>query len=138
MATMIKRGILGTKIGMTRVFREDGEAIACTLVEAGPCTVVQRKTAADDGYDAIQLGFGSKREKLVTKPMKGHFKKAGDVNFRFLREVRLYERLFTRPDPGADRDLLDDLNPQSETILEGAWIEPAAALNTPVTEPSRG
>ena len=89
MATMYQRGILGTKIGMTRIFQEDGEAVAVTLVEAGPCTVVQRKTAEDDGYDAIQLGFGSKREKLVTKPMKGHFKKAGDDNFRFLREVRL-------------------------------------------------
>ena len=91
MATIIKRGLLGTKVGMSRIFQEDGEAIACTLVEAGPCTVLQRKTQADDGYDAIQLGFGSKRDKLVTQPMKGHFKKAGDANFRFLREVRLLE-----------------------------------------------
>lgn len=91
MATMINRGILGTKIGMTRIFQDDGEAVAVTLVEAGPCTVVQRKTTAEDGYDAIQLGFGTKREKLVTKPMKGHFKKAGDDNFRFLREVRLLD-----------------------------------------------
>ena len=91
MATMYNRGILGTKVGMTRIFQEDGEAVAVTLVEAGPCTVVQRKTAEDDGYDAIQIGFGSKREKLVTQPLKGHFKKAGEENFRFLREVRLLE-----------------------------------------------
>jgi large subunit ribosomal protein L3 len=91
MATMFKRGILGTKIGMTRVFQEDGEAMACTLVEAGPCTVLQRKTVANDGYDAIQIGYGIKREKLMTKPMKGHLKAAGGENFRFLREVRLLE-----------------------------------------------
>ncbi len=91
MATMFTKGILGTKVGMTRIFREDGEAIACTVVEAGPCTVVQRKTAADEGYDAIQIGYQPKREKLVTKPMAGHFKKAGTENFRFLREVRLID-----------------------------------------------
>ncbi len=89
MATMINKGILGKKIGMTRVFREDGEAIACTLIEAGPCPVVQRKTAATDGYDAIQIGFTAKRDKRTTKPMKGHFKKAGIDSVRFLREVRL-------------------------------------------------
>lgn len=88
MATMFSKGILGTKVGMTRVFREDGEAIACTVVEAGPCTVVQRKTMADEGYDAVQIGFGAKREKLVTKPMQGHFKKAGTDSFRHIREVR--------------------------------------------------
>lgn len=91
MSTMVRRGILGVKVGMTRVFTEDGDAIACTLVEAGPCTVVQRKTLARDGYEALQLGFKPKREKLVTQPMRGHFKKAGSENFRFLREVRLME-----------------------------------------------
>ncbi len=101
MATMIKKGILGTKLGMTRVFREDGEAIACTVVEAGPCTVVQRKSEADEGYDAIQIGFQPKREKLVTKPMAGHFKKAGTENFRFLREVRLVDAGDDVPEVGA-------------------------------------
>ena len=91
MATMFTKGILATKLGMTRIFREDGEAIACTVLEAGPCTVVQRKTAADEGYDAIQIGFRPRREKLVTKPMKGHFKRAGTEGFRFLREVRLVD-----------------------------------------------
>ena len=91
MTTMIKRGILGTKIGMTRIFLEDGTAVPCTLVEAGPCTVVQRKTLANDGYEAMQIGFQVKREKLVTKPMAEHFKKAGTENFRFVREVRLLD-----------------------------------------------
>ena len=91
MATMIKRGILGSKIGMTRIFLEDGTAVPCTLVEAGPCTVVQRKTLANDGYEAMQLGYQVKREKLVTQPMAGHFKKGGTESFRFVREVRLLD-----------------------------------------------
>ena len=91
MAAIIKKGILGKKIGMTRVFQEDGQAVACTLVEAGPCKVVQHKTLANDGYEAMQLAFEPKREKLVTKPMAGHFKKAGTENFRFVREVRLLD-----------------------------------------------
>ena len=65
MTTMINKGILGTKVGMTRVFQENGDAVACTLVEAGPCVVVQRKTTANDGYEAIQIGFEPRREKLV-------------------------------------------------------------------------
>jgi large subunit ribosomal protein L3 len=88
MATMFTRGILGTKLGMTRVFRADGEAIACTVVEAGPCKVVQRKTLADNGYEAVQIGFQPKREKLVTQPLKGHFDKAGTEPLRHIREVR--------------------------------------------------
>ncbi|MDA1193653.1 MAG: 50S ribosomal protein L3 [Planctomycetota bacterium] len=91
MAAIVKRGILGKKVGMTRVFQEDGDAVACTVVEAGPCTVLQRKTAADEGYDAIQIGYEEKREKLVTQPMQGHFKKSGGTNFRHVREIRLYE-----------------------------------------------
>ncbi len=91
MTTMVRKGLLGTKLGMARVFQEDGECIACTLVEAGPCTVVQRKTAAKDGYEAIQLGFQAKRESLVNKPSAGHFKKAGVEAQRVLREVRLLE-----------------------------------------------
>ena len=91
MAAIIKRGILGKKIGMTRVFQEDGQAVACTLVEAGPCSVLQHKTLASDGYEAMQLGYDPKREKLVTQPMAGHFKKAGTEPFRYVREVRLLD-----------------------------------------------
>ena len=91
MPTMLHKGILGTKLGMTRVFLENGDAVACTLVEAGPCTVVQRKTEATEGYEAIQVGFLPRREKRVTKPMKGHFGKAGVEPLRHLAEIRLDE-----------------------------------------------
>jgi large subunit ribosomal protein L3 len=89
MPTMLRKGILGTKIGMTRVFLPDGDAVACTLVEAGPCAVLQRKTSDSDGYEAVQIGFGTRREKLLSKPLKGHLKKAGVDSARHIREVRL-------------------------------------------------
>ncbi len=92
MPTMLHKGILGRKIGMTRVFLENGDAVACTLVEAGPCSVVQRKTEGGEGYEAIQIGFLPKRENRVTKPMQGHFKKAGVEPTRFLAEIRLDEK----------------------------------------------
>lgn len=83
-------GILGRKLGMTQVFASNGDAVPATVLKAGPCVVLQRKTAAKDGYDAVQLGFvempGPKR---VTKPMEGHFKRAGANPVRFLREIRL-------------------------------------------------
>jgi len=77
--------IFGRKIGMTQVFSTGGEARGVTVVEAGPCVVVQIKTKETDGYDAIQLGFGTR--KRVNSPLRGHFKKLGD--FRYLREVRV-------------------------------------------------
>lgn len=89
MVTMIHKGILGTKLGMSRLFEENGNAVACTVVEAGPCTVVQRKSASTDGYEALQLGYRPRRDKLLSKPLKGHFKKAKTDGHRFLREVRL-------------------------------------------------
>ena len=82
------KGILGKKIGMTQIFNE-GRAIPVTVIEAGPCVVVQKKTTATDGYEAIQLGFGDKKERLVNKPMQGHFTKAGVKPIRFLREIRI-------------------------------------------------
>jgi large subunit ribosomal protein L3 len=82
-------GILGRKIGMTRVFTEDGRWVPVTVIEAGPCTVVQRKTAESDGYDAVQVGFGAKKEKATTKPLRGHFEKAGVEPRRALREFRV-------------------------------------------------
>jgi large subunit ribosomal protein L3 len=80
------RGLLGKKVGITRIFSEDGRWLTVTVLEVGPCTVVQRKTHDTDGYEAVQLGFGSKREKVVTKPLLGHFKKAGLSPARTLRE----------------------------------------------------
>ena len=85
----MKKGIIGKKLGMTQIFGEKGEAIPVTVIEAGPCYVVQKKTVDTDGYDAVQLGFEDIREKLVNKPSAGHFKKAGVSAKRHLKEFRL-------------------------------------------------
>jgi large subunit ribosomal protein L3 len=82
-------GILGKKLGMTNIFDEHGKNMPVTLIEAGPCSVVQVKTRQGDGYDAVQLGFGEKREKLVKKVEKGRFKKAGLPAARFVKELRV-------------------------------------------------
>lgn len=81
-------GILGKKIGMTSIFDETGQVIPCTVIEAGPCFVTQIKTKERDGYEAIQLGFDAKKERLVNKPAKGHFAKASVAPTRLLREFR--------------------------------------------------
>ena len=81
--------LLGKKLGMTRFFTEDGRWIDVTLVEAGPCTVVQRKTRDKDGYEAVQLGYGEVQERRLRKPQLGHFKKAGVTLKRTLKEVRV-------------------------------------------------
>lgn len=86
----MQKAILAKKIGMTQVFSpETGEMIAVTVLEAGPCVVTQVKTQEHDGYSAVQVGFGEIREKLVNKPEKGHFDKAGVEVKRFVRELRL-------------------------------------------------
>lgn len=85
----MKKAILATKIGMTQVFAEDGTLTPVTVLQAGPCVVTQIKTAENDGYEAVQVGFADKREKLVTKPLKGHFDKAGVSYRRYIREFRL-------------------------------------------------
>ncbi len=84
-----KLGILGRKLGMTRIFASDGSAVAVTVIEAGPCPVIQVKTEAVDGYNAVQIAFEAGKEKHVTKPLAGHFNKAGKGLFRHLRELRL-------------------------------------------------
>ena len=81
--------IVGKKIGMTQLFDENGKVIPVTVVEAGPCVVVQKKTTENDGYEAVQIGFGDISDKAVNKPRKGHFAKAGVANKRELREFRL-------------------------------------------------
>jgi len=83
------KGILGRKIGMTQIFTEDGKAVPVTVIEAGPCVVVQKKTLANDGYNAIQLGFGEIKENKVNKPLKGHFIRASVKPVRYLRELRV-------------------------------------------------
>ena len=84
-----KLGILGRKLGMTRVFASDGSAVAVTVIQAGPCPVIQVKNAETDGYNAVQIAFGTDKEKHMTKPLAGHFNKAGKGFFRSLREIRL-------------------------------------------------
>ena len=85
----MEKGIIGKKIGMTQIFDESGKVIPVTVVEAGPCVVVQKKTVENDGYNAVQLGFGDIRPKRVNKPLTGHFKKADVALKRTLKEFRL-------------------------------------------------
>lgn len=83
------KAILGKKVGMTQIFEENGEMIPVTVVEAGPCVVVQKKTVENDGYESIQVGFGDIAQKKVSKPLQGHFAKADVACKRVLREFRL-------------------------------------------------
>ncbi len=85
----MKKAILTTKVGMTQIFSEDGTLTPVTVLQAGPCVVTQVKTEEKDGYSAVQVGFVDKREKLVNKPLKGHFAKAGTAPKRFVRELKL-------------------------------------------------
>ena len=84
----MKKAILATKVGMTQIFKEDGVLTPVTVLQAGPCVVTQVKTEDNDGYKAVQVGFVDKREKLINKPMKGHFDKAGVSYKRYVREFR--------------------------------------------------
>ena len=85
----MKKAILATKVGMTQIFNEDGVLTPVTVLQAGPCVVTQVKTVENDGYSAVQVGFVDKREKLVNKPLKGHFDKAGVSYKRYVREFKL-------------------------------------------------
>ena len=84
----MKKAILATKVGMTQIFNENGALVPVTVLQAGPCVVTQVKTAENDGYKAVQVGFVDKREKLVNKPQKGHFDKAGVSYKRYVREFK--------------------------------------------------
>ena len=85
----MKKAIMAKKIGMTQVFTENGALVPVTVLEAGPCVVIQKKTMENDGYEAIQVGYADVKEKKVTKPMKGHFAKAGVVTKKYVKEFRL-------------------------------------------------
>jgi len=111
-------GILGKKIGMSQVFRPDGQVVPVTLLKAGPCTVVQRKTPATDGYDAVQLGLVEFiKPKRLNKPSTGHLKKAGAESSKFLREFRL------EGDGGdlkaGDKVLVDEFKPADKVDVIG-------------------
>ena len=85
----MNKGLIGRKVGMTQIFDESGKVIPVTVIEAGPCVVAQVKTMDNDGYEAIQLGFGDVKEKKLTKPAKGHFTKVNVTPKKHLREFRL-------------------------------------------------
>lgn len=89
MAAKIKKAIMGRKIGMTQVFGENAQAIPVTIIESTPNVVLQKKEAATDGYNAIQVGFGDKKENQTNKPLLGHFNKAGVKPVRFIKEFRM-------------------------------------------------
>ena len=111
-------GIIGKKIGMTQVFRPDGQVVPVTVLKAGPCVVVQRKTPATDGYDAVQIGLMEyAKASRITKPENGHLKKAGVEGVKFLREMRL------QPGDGdlkaGDRILVGDFKPADKVDVIG-------------------
>ena len=112
-------GILGKKIGMTQVFRPDGQVVPVTVLKAGPCIVVQRKTPATDGYDAVQLGFMEYAKKSgVSKPAAGHLKKSGAEGVRFQREFRLEDGTAGDLKAG-DRVLVDEFKPRDKVDVIG-------------------
>ncbi len=85
----MKKGIIGKKVGMTQIFDEKGKVIPVTVIEAGPCVVTQKKTVENDGYEAVQVGFGDQKPQRLSKPLKGHFDKGGTAPKKTLRELRL-------------------------------------------------
>ena len=109
------KGILGKKIGMTRIFDESGDTVAATLIEAGPCVVVQIKTDEKDGYNAVQLGYAEQKEKRITKPVLGHFKRANVKPHRVLKEFRDMEGEYKE----GDQILSDIFSPGERVNVAG-------------------
>jgi large subunit ribosomal protein L3 len=107
-------GIIGKKVGMTSIFDESGKNIPCTVIEAGPCVVTQIKSKESDGYDAIQLAYDEKKEKNTTKPLKGHFAKAGVSPKSIIRE-------FTRFEPEHQKKVGEELG--ADIFIEGEYID---------------
>ena len=114
-------GILGKKIGMTQVFRPDGQVVPVTVLKAGPCVVVQRKTPATDGYDAVQLGLHGVRQEVgrITSRRAGHFKKSGAEGVKFQREFRLRRRHRRRPEGRATACWSDEFKPKEKVDVIG-------------------
>lgn len=99
------KGIIGKKLGMTQIYNDNGELIPVTVIEAGPAYVVQKKTKDKEGYDALQLGFQIKKMEKVTKPLQGHFKKASDKAFYFLKEIQFED--ISKFEPGQEIKVSD-------------------------------
>ncbi len=112
----MKKGILAIKVGMTQIFNEAGELVPVTVLQAGPCSVTQVKTVDNDGYDAVQVGFVDKRNKLVNKPQKGHFEKAGVSYKRYVREFRF--------ENAAEYKLADEI--KADIFAEGDRVDATA------------
>ena len=112
----MKKGILAIKVGMTQIFNENGELVPVTVLQAGPCAVTQVKTVDNDGYDAVQVGFVDKRNKLVSKPQKGHFEKAGVSYKRYVREFRF--------ENAAEYKLADEI--KADIFAEGDRVDVTA------------
>ncbi len=112
----MKKAILATKVGMTQIFNENGVLTPVTVLQAGPCVVTQVKTVENDGYNAVQVGFVDKREKLVNKPLKGHFDKAGVSYKRYVRELKL--------ENAADYALADEI--KADIFAEGEKVDASA------------
>lgn len=110
--------LLGRKIGMTSVFQEDGSQVPVTVIEVGPCQVVQRKTSERDGYEAAQLSFAPQKESRLTKPLQGHFSKSGSQPAKLLREVRLGQD---------DGDLAEGVSVSAE-VFEGVGFVDVTAV----------
>ena len=106
-------GIIGKKIGMTTIYNAEGKAIPCTLIEAGPCVVTHIRSQERDGYEAVQLAFGNKREKNTSKPLIGHFKKANTTPKRKLVEFKEFEQKFN----------LGDIVSASDVFVEGDFLD---------------
>ena len=104
------KSLIGKKLGMTQIFDDEGRRVPVTVIEAGPCSVIQRKTTENDGYEAIQLGFGAQKESRVTQPRVGQFKKAGVETMRELREVRVDASDETKAGDTLTAALFEDIN----------------------------
>ena len=109
----MKKAIIGKKVGMTQIFDETGKVVPVTVIEAGPCRVIQKKTAENDGYDAVQVGFLEKKEKHTTKPLQGHFKKAGTGYMKYLKEFKL--------DTAAEMNVGDEI--KADVFAEGDAVD---------------
>ena len=112
----MKKAILATKVGMTQIFNENGVLTPVTVLQAGPCVVTQVKTVQNDGYNAVQVGFVDKRERLVNKPLKGHFDKAGVSYKRYVRELKL--------ENATDYALADEI--KADIFAEGDKVDASA------------
>lgn len=124
----MEKAIIGKKVGMTQIFDADGKVVPVTVIEAGPCSVVQKKTAEKDGYEAVQLGFMPTTDKHLTRGQKGHLAKAGVGNLKVLKEFKLdnYESLNVGDELKADTFAIGDrilIMNEGELVEEGSTEE---------------